>query len=74
MNENKTNKTEKILNHLKEYGSITSLEAIELYGATRLAAIIFTLRKRGFNIETMDIPFTDRFGVKSHYGKYILNE
>lgn len=73
MSEKKTNKTEKVLNHLKEHGTITSLEAIELYGATRLAAIIFTLRKRGLEIETMDIPFTDRFGVKSHYGKYILN-
>lgn len=73
MSEKKTNKTEKVLNHLKEHGTITSLEAIELYGATRLAAIIFILRKRGLNIETMDIPFTDRFGVKSHYGKYILN-
>lgn len=73
MDEKKTNKTEKVLNHLKENGAITSLEAIELYGVTRLAAIIFTLRKRGLNIDTIDIPFTDRFGAKSHYGKYVLN-
>lgn len=73
MSEKKTNKTEKVLNHLKEYGSITSLEAIELYGVTRLSAIIFNLRKQGLNIETIDLPFVDRFGNKSHYGKYILN-
>lgn len=73
MSEKKTNKTEKVLNHLKEYGSITSLEAIELYGATRLSAIIFNLRKRGFDIDTIDLPFTDRFGTKSTYGKYVLN-
>lgn len=73
MSEKKLNKTEKVLEHLKEYGSITSLEAIDLYGATRLSAIIFNLRKRGLSIDTIDLPFTDRFGVKSHYGKYILN-
>ena len=43
MNEKKFNKTEKVLEHLKEYGTITSLEAIDLYGATRLSAIIFNL-------------------------------
>ncbi len=73
MSKKKLNKTEKVLEHLKEHGTITSLEAIELYGATRLAAIIFTLRKRGFDIDTEGIPFIDRFGVKSHYGKYVLN-
>lgn len=73
MSEKKTSKTEKVLEHLQKNGCITSLEAIELYGATRLSAIIFNLRKRGFNIETVDLPFTDRFGTKSHYGKYVLN-
>lgn len=74
MSEKKTNKTEKVLNHLKEHGSITSLEAIDLYGATRASDIIYRLRKRGFDIETIDLPFTDRYGTKSHYGKYVLNE
>lgn len=74
MNGKKLNKTEKVLEHLKTYGSITSLEAIEKFGATRLSAIIFNLRKRGYDISTIDIPFTDRFGIKSVYGKYVLNE
>lgn len=74
MNEKKTNKTGKVLEHLKNHGCITSLEAIELYGATRLSAIIFNLRNRGYQIDTVDLPFTDRFGTKSHYGKYVLNE
>ena len=73
MSEKKTNKTEQVLEHLKNYGCITSLESIELYGATRLSAIIFNLRKHGYKIDTVDVPFTDRFGSKSVYGKYILN-
>lgn len=71
-NVTKANKTTKVLEHLKQYGSITSLEAIEKYSATRLSAIIYNLRKKGYNIETKDIDFTDRFGTKSHYGKYVL--
>ena len=68
------NKTEKVLEHLKNHGCITRLEAIELYGATRLSDIIYRLRNNGYNIDTIDLPFTDRFGAKSHYGKYILNK
>ena len=74
MSEKKTNKTEKVLEHLKKNGCITSLEAIELYGATRVADIIYRLRKQGMKIDTIDIPFTDRYGTKSVYGKYILVE
>ena len=74
MEEKKTTKTEKVLEHLKNYGYITSLEAIELYGATRVADIIYRFRKRGMNISTIDVPFTDRYGTKSSYGKYVLNE
>ena len=68
----KTNKTEQVLNHLQRYGSITSLDAIGMYGATRLSAIIYNLRKRGYVIDMIRIPFTDRYGNYSWYGKYIL--
>ena len=66
------NKTKAIQLHLAEEGSITSWEAIKEYGATRLSAIIFNLRKRGLEIETEMIEFTDRFGSKAKYAKYIL--
>lgn len=68
------NKTKAIMLHLQEKGSITSWEAIKEYGATRLSAIIFNLRnKYGMDIRTEQIDFTDRFGSKASYGKYILN-
>ena len=46
MKTNKTSKTKKVLEHLQKYGSITSWQAIELYGATRLSAIIYNLREK----------------------------
>lgn len=70
--EKKMNKTEKVLEHLKRYGTITSLETIRLYNATRLSDIIYRLRKRGISIDTVDVEFVDIYGIKSIYGKYIL--
>ena len=65
-------KTKAVLKHLEEFGSITSWEAIKEYGATRLSAIIFNLRhKYDMNIENEWIEFTDRYGNKSRYAKYI---
>ena len=66
------NKTELVLEHLKKNGTITSWEAIEKYGATRLSAIIFTLRKREYNIISHNEFALDRFGNKTHYAKYEL--
>lgn len=74
MSEKKTNKTEEVLKHLRTYGCITSLEAIEKYKATRLSDIIYRLRNRGYRIDTIDIPFVDVYGTKSAYGKYVLVE
>jgi hypothetical protein len=74
MNEKKITKTSKVLEHLRTYGCITSLEAIDLYKATRLSDIIFRLRNRGIRIQTIDIPFVDSNGIKSVYGKYVLVE
>lgn len=65
-------KTQKIFNHLKENGSITSWEAIQLYGATRLSALIFNLRKKGIEIKSEMVQFTDRYGDKSTFAKYVL--
>lgn len=65
-------KTEKVRLHLIEEGNITSWEAIEQYSATRLSAIIYNLRHNyNMNIENEKINFTDRFGDKSYYVKYV---
>ena len=66
-------KTSAVMTHLQEYGSITSWEAIKEYGATRLSAIIYNLRhKYEMNIQNEMVEFTDRFGNKAMYAKYIL--
>ena len=65
-------KRRKIELHLIEEGSITSWEAIEQYGVTRLSAVIYNLKKDNWTFETENIEFVDRFGDKGNYAKYIL--
>lgn len=63
-------KSSKILEHLMQHGSITSWEAIEKYGATRLSAIIYNLRKTHI-IDSINEIFTDRYGDTSTFTKYV---
>ena len=66
-----TSATDAIKWHLKNYGYITSLQAIKLYGATRLADIIYKLKKQGYNIHKTDVEFTTRFNRKTTVAKYL---
>lgn len=43
---------ELILRHMKEFGSITAWDALMKYGITRLADIIYKLKKDGYEIES----------------------
>ena len=67
-------KTGKVLEHLKKHGCITQWEAIKEYGATRLSAIIFNLKKRGLTISSIWQEDTDRYGNKSRYVNYFLED
>ncbi|MBR4857045.1 MAG: hypothetical protein IKU94_10530, partial [Bacteroidaceae bacterium] len=53
-----------ILAHLQEYGSITSMEAIDKYHCTKLSHYIYLLRKDGYTIESDDVAFRDSLSNK----------
>lgn len=73
MNEqNMVYKTRLVLKHLLDGGNITSWEAIQRYGATRLSAIVFKLKKEGFDIQDEWLEEYDRFGNKTRFKKYWL--
>jgi hypothetical protein len=59
-------KIDAVLMHLKKK-PITSWDAIQLYRATRLADIVFQLKKKGHNIVTVMVKNSD-----SCYAKYFL--
>lgn len=58
----KVSQVELIGQHLIKYGSISSIEAIELYGCTRLSARIADLKKRGWHITSEWATGKNRFG------------
>ena len=61
-------KTGKVLAHLQERGSITSWDAIQMYRATRLSAIIFNLREEGYKIWSENCNCKE---TKTHWVNYI---
>ena len=61
-------KQQKVLEHLKAHGSITSLEAIQKFRATRLSSIIYRLRDR-YNITTI---MMDGIDGGAPYAKYVF--
>ena len=64
-------KTKQVKTHLRTHGHIDTWTAIQEYGATRLSAIIFELRKHGWIIDTEDVNTKDRNGNPSTYAKYV---
>lgn len=67
-----TTQTQDVIEHLVRYGHITSMEAIMKYGCTRLSAVIFNCRKRGYEIETKRLNVKNRRGSNSPIAEYIL--
>mgnify|MGYP006073036301 CR=1 FL=1 len=61
-----------IIDHLGKYKTITSMEAIEMYGATRLSGIIYILKERGFDIETELLEVKNRYGHVTRIAVYHL--
>lgn len=71
-NNHMVTKTNQVKTHLVEQGFINSWMAINLYGATRLSAIIFRLRKSGMNIVSQPESTLDRNGNLCNFVRYVL--
>ena len=65
---------ERILDYMKECGSITPLEALRDLGVMRLAARIADLKRAGWQIEKDMANSLNRFGQKIQFARYRLAE
>ena len=63
---------ERILRHFKDYGSITSREAMNEYGIMRLASRISDLRKLGYDITVTTETSKNRYGEPTSYARYSM--
>ena len=76
----KANHKTRLIDYLKEYKEITSLEAIRDLGNTRLSASIFNLRKKGYDIVGVSTTVATRWHKKdgtrkmTTVNKYVFTE
>ena len=61
---------ERILDYMKEFGSISSLEAFRDLGITRLAARIHELERQGIEIKRTPESMLNRYNEKTSYTRY----
>lgn len=61
-----------ILHHLKTHKGITTYEAINKYGAIRLSAVIFQIRKNGYKVINVYHSGVDCRGNKMRWVEYRL--
>ena len=64
--------TEKVLNYMKDYGSISTFQAFSDLGITRLASRICDIEKMGIAIDRQTEMATNRYGDKVHFTRYSL--
>lgn len=65
---------EQVMEYMERFGSITTMQAYEDLGVTRLASRINDLRNQGIDIEGTTRTGKNRFGKKVSFKEYRLKE
>lgn len=67
--ESEANQTSMLLAYLREHITITALEALDVIGTMRLAALVFNLREKGYDIRTekITVPSGKRIALYRFY-------
>lgn len=65
--------SERIIRHLRDYGSISSMEAVQEYGIMRLASRISDLRRAGIPIHREMVSAKNRYGEATSYARYFID-
>ncbi len=58
----KTTQWQRIVNYMREHGTITSWDAIYHLGCTRLSGRIYEIKKMGYNIQKDMVDVPTRYG------------
>ena len=67
-------RVERVYQYMREFGSITPLDAIRDLGYTRLACAIAEMKRDGHKIKTEIETGRNRWGKPTHYARYSLVE
>lgn len=64
--------TERILEYMRDFGSITTAQAFTDLGVARLASRIHDLREQGHVITREMVSAKNRYGETVHFARYSL--
>jgi len=70
----KMTQTERVLNYIKRFGSISTWDAFRDLGVTRLSARIAEIKKMGYEVETNYQSGKNRFGQTVSWARYSFKE
>ena len=71
----KITQADRVMKYMRDFGSISSLDAFKDLGVTRLSAVVHTLRhKNGYAINMVMETSKNRYGDPVHYGRYSFAE
>lgn len=61
---------EAILKHIRDFGSITPMQAFTDLGITKLATRISEMKRSGYAIRTASVRAENRYGKPIHFCRY----
>lgn len=70
----KITQRQRVIDYIKQFGSITSLDAYKDLGITQLATRIKELKEEGYVFKTKWETGKNRFGDRTDYKRYFLEE
>lgn len=70
MEQARMNQKELVIQYMNDFGSITTLEAFQDLGVTRLPARIADLRSDGYVIASKKVTKKNRYGKKVSFNRY----
>ena len=70
--DHKPTQNERILEYIKDFGSITQFDALRDLGVMRLASRISDLRSLGYPIISTTEAVKNRYGEKCHIKRYMM--
>lgn len=70
----KAKQTDRVLDYIREFGSITQLEALQDLGVMRLASRMSDLKRLGYDVEGRIEAVNNRYGEKCYIKRYTVRE
>lgn len=61
-----------VLQYVKDFGSISSMEAFGDLGVTRLADVVYKLKKDGYTVKSTTESTVNRYGNKVNFSRYVI--